>query len=152
MLCWGSLTVSSCTFSGNSAGANAYGGGICVGKSSHAFIENTIIAFSPEGEAVWCEWDCSATMTCCDIFGNAGGDWVDCIADQIGINGNISACPSFCNALGGDLTLCDESPCAPGNHPDGYDCGLIGAWDVGCVCGPTATEGSTWGGIKSMYW
>lgn len=28
---------------------------------------------------------------------------------------------------------------------------LIGAWDVGCTCGPTAGEPMTWGGIKSMY-
>ena len=26
-----------------------------------------------------------------------------------------------------------NSPCLPGNHPDGYDCGLIGALGEGCA-------------------
>jgi hypothetical protein len=39
----------------------------------------------------------------------------------------------------------------PGNHPDGYDCGLIGALGQGCICGPSPTVGTTWGAIKSIY-
>jgi hypothetical protein len=39
----------------------------------------------------------------------------------------------------------------PGNHPDGYECGLIGAWGEGCSCGPSETEPTTWGAIKAMY-
>jgi len=112
---------------------------------------NSIVADSPNGVAISCEFDCHLELTCCDIYGNAGGDWVGCIADQLGINGNFSACPSFCDAPGGNFQLCDESPCAPGNHPDGIDCGLIGALDVGCVCGPSASEPTTWGAIKSIY-
>jgi hypothetical protein len=115
---------------------------------SSPFIDNTIIAYCPSGEAIRCA---AATLTCCDVYGNAGGDYVGCIADQLGINGNFSACPSFCDAGGGDFTLCDESPCLPGNHPDGSDCGLIGAWGEGCVCGPSATESATWGSIKARY-
>jgi hypothetical protein len=91
------------------------------------------------------------TLTCCDLYGNTGGNWVGPIAGQNRLNGNFSACPSFCHAASGDLHLCDQSPCAPGNHPDGCDCGLIGAWDVGCSCGPTAAEPTTWGAIKSTY-
>ena len=33
----------------------------------------------------------------------------------------------FCDAENGDYTLDACSPCLPGNHPDGVDCGLIGA-------------------------
>ena len=151
VFCWhSSPAVRSCTFCGNSA---FEGAGVQCLESSYPLIENTIIAFSPVGEAVWCTYTGSATLTCCDVYGNAGGDWVDCIADQYGINGNFSACPSFCNAFAEpfDLLLCDESPCLPGNHPDGYDCGLIGAWPVGCSCGPSRTHGTTWGAIKAMY-
>jgi len=110
-------------------------------------LYNTVIASSVEGEGVW---GC-VTLTCSNLYGNEGGDWIDCIADQHGINGNFSACPSFCHADEGDLNLCDESPCAPGNHPDGCDCGLIGAWPVNCACGPSTAESGTWGAIKAMY-
>ena len=114
-------------------------------------IENTIIAYNAK-TAVDC--DCPLippTLSCCDIYGNGEGDWVGCIADQLGVNGNFSACPSYC--ISGHLWpgLCDESPCLPGNHPDGYDCGLIGAQGEGCSCGVSQTEPSTWGAIKSMY-
>jgi hypothetical protein len=172
MYCQGStVTVSSCTFFGNSAEYYEYfggtGGGMyclsstvavssctffgnsavnCGGVSGATTLENTIVAFSAEGQGV-----CGGTLVCCDIFGNEGGDWVGDIADQLGINGNFSACPTFCNAVGDDFTLCDESPCLPGNHPDGYDCGLIGSWGQGCVCGPSVTEPTTWGGIKAIY-
>ena len=65
-------------------------------------------------------------FSCCDVHGNAGGDWVGCIADQDGINGNFSADPLCCNDEGGDFTLRSDSPCLPGRHPDGEDCGLGG--------------------------
>lgn len=35
-------------------------------------------------------------------------------------------------------------------HPDGYDCGLIGALGEGCS-GPTAVEHTSWGGVKAMF-
>jgi predicted outer membrane repeat protein len=143
---YSSMTVSDCTFHGNSAGG--VGGGIYCGSSSSAMMENTIIAYSSSGEAIS---GTDVALTCCDIFGNSGGDWVGGIEGQLGINGNFSACPSFCHAEGGDFTLCDESPCLPGNHPDGYDCGLIGAWGQGCACGSSVTEPTSWGGIKAIY-
>jgi hypothetical protein len=91
------------------------------------------------------------SLNCCDIFGNAGGDWVGCVTQQHGTNGNFSACPSFCHAAMGDFHLCDDSPCLRGNRPDGYDCHQIGAWGQGCGCGPSHTEVATWGAIKSVY-
>ena len=142
-------TVTGCTFHGNRGGG--HGGGIECTEASSISAENTIIAFSETGSAVRCLDDSQVSLTCCDVYGNAGGDWVGCIAGQLGINGNFSACPSFCNADDGDLHLCDESSCLPGNHPDGYDCGLIGAWGEGCSCGPSRTVPTTLGAIKAMY-
>ena len=84
------------------------------------------------------------TLSCCDIYGNEGGDWVDRIASQYGINGNISSDPLFCAPEAGDFTLHEGSPCAPGG-----ECGLIGAWPVGCA--PTPTVATTWGAIKALY-
>jgi predicted outer membrane repeat protein len=148
---YSSPTFTNCTFWGNSA---HYGGGVyCISWSSPILL-NTIITLSTDGEAVYC-YDgygtCDPNLGCCDLYGNVDGDWVGCVADQCDTNGNFSACPSFCFAGAGDFHLCDGSPCAPGNHPDGYGCGLIGALDVGCSCGPTATETATWSAIKSRY-
>jgi hypothetical protein len=62
-------------------------------------------------------------LTCCDVYGNEGGDWVGCIADQYGIDGNISEDPFFCE---GSLYLSSDSPCLYG------PCGQIGAHGQGC--------------------
>lgn len=73
------------------------------------------------------------------------------------VNGSISTCsllidnfsadPMFCAVQ--DYHLQSDSPCAPGNHPDGIDCGLIGPLPVGCA--PVKVETKTWGSIKAMY-
>jgi hypothetical protein len=89
-------------------------------------VTNTIIAFSTAGASVHCgQTDCF-DFSCCDIYGNADGDWIEGIADQCGINGNICLDPCFCDAANGDLYLWDYSPCAD------EGCVLIGAWSVGC--------------------
>jgi hypothetical protein len=90
------------------------------------------------------------TLSCCDLFGNAGGDWVVGIADQEGIRGNFAADPLFCDPENGDLTLRSDSPCLPGNHPGGAACGLIGALGEGCAP-PTAVERASWGGVKTRF-
>ncbi len=95
-------------------------------------MDKTIIAFSIEEEAVCCGAGSSVISTCCDIYGNEGGDWVGCIAGQDSINGNFSADPLFCDPANSDFTLDIASPCLPGNHPNGEDCGLIGALGQGC--------------------
>jgi hypothetical protein len=146
---WPGPTFCSCTFYGNAAGW--LGGGVSLCDGSSAVFDNTIVSFSTSGEGIFVAGGSEATFRCCDIYGNAGGDWVGVIAGQLGIDGNFSACPSFCRAEIGNFHLCDESPCLPGNHPDGYDCGLIGAAGEGCSCGPTRTGVTTWGVIKSMY-
>jgi len=148
----GSPTLTSCTFTGNSAGLQG-GGGICCSSGStpainhctffgnsapsgggvYAYggaspqLEEAIIAFGLQGEAVYCHLTGSATLTCCDVYGNAGGDWVGYIADQYGIDGNISADPQFCDAAGDDYHLRSTSPCLYG------PCGQIGAFGQGCV-------------------
>ncbi|MCK4304864.1 MAG: right-handed parallel beta-helix repeat-containing protein [Candidatus Eisenbacteria sp.] len=141
-----SPTIINCTFYGNSAPS---GGGICCEANSDLILENCIISFSTEGEAVLVTGSSSsATLTCCDIFGNAGGDWVGYIAPQQGINGNISAYPLFCDPGNGDFTLQSCSPCAPFSPPN-PECDLIGACPVGCPGTPTLK--TSWGAIKSMF-
>jgi hypothetical protein len=57
--------------------------------------------------------------------------------------------PQFCGAGADNFYLQSDSPCAPGNHPNGYDCGFIGAYPVNC--GKVDVEKQSWGSIKSLY-
>jgi len=107
-------------------------GGIAIADGSHLVQSNTIVAFSTSGTAVWVDGLSSASLICCDVYGNEGGDWVGYIADQADINGNLRSNPLFCSDLNPEepLTIASHSPCAPEYNPD---CGLIGALPVGCV-------------------
>jgi hypothetical protein len=113
-------------------------------------LANTIIAFGLLGEALYCMGTGAATLACSDVYGNAGGDWIGCIADQAMNAGNFSADPVSCDPQAGDLSLADNSPCLPGNHPNGADCGLIGALGEGCFP-PVPTAAVSWGDIKARY-
>jgi hypothetical protein len=111
-------------------------------------VRNSIVANGTLDPGVECFYG-EMMITCTNIWGNHGGDWVGCVADQAHIDGNFSADPLFCDADLGDFTLSSASPCLPGNHPDGVDCGLIGAFGQGC--GPVSVEPETWAGIKARY-
>jgi hypothetical protein len=130
------IVVRRCTISYNEAGAQAGGardgGGIAAHAQASVIVESCIISHSPRGEGISCDERSTATISCTNIYGNAGGDWVGSIASQAGQNGNISTDPVFCVPGTGDFTLSAESPCLPGNHPDGADCRLIGVLDRGC--------------------
>ncbi len=93
-------------------------------------IMRTIIAFN-RGSALSCDIS-QISLRCCDSHGNTGGDHL-CGTD---LGGNFSADPLFCDAANGDYTLDWASPCLPGNHPNGIDCGLIGALGAGCGTPP----------------
>ncbi|HET6347725.1 MAG TPA: T9SS type A sorting domain-containing protein [Candidatus Krumholzibacteria bacterium] len=116
------IVVSSNTFSENA-------GGVELDAFSPVGIDfhNNIVAFSTTGIGVTCTGD--VTLACNDIYGNPGGDAI-CGIDG---GGNFSRDPVFCGNLGsGNYALRDISPCAPGNHPYGAPCGLIGALGVAC--------------------
>jgi hypothetical protein len=101
-------------------------GGILIQGTAHPILENTIIASSITGGAVVC-FSGDITLTCCDIYGNGGGDWTGCIAGQYGINGNVSVDPLFCAPGDTNFHLSSDSPCLVG------ECGRIGAYGAGCL-------------------
>jgi len=70
-------------------------------------------------------------ISCNDVFNSATGNWIG-LPDPTGIHGNISLDPRFCLYSELDYTLASDSPCLPGNHPDGPVCGVIGAHGLGC--------------------
>jgi predicted outer membrane repeat protein len=118
-------------------------------------VRNCIIAYGTGGEGYYqSDWvPDDRSMQCTDIYGNEGGDFTGGLAGRLGADGNFSACPSFCGIemAPHDLSLCSGSPCLPGNHPDEYDCGLVGALGEGCTCGPTRSRPIGWGGIKALF-
>lgn len=68
------------------------------------------------------------TLTCCDSYGNAVGDWYDtCISSQYPGSGNLHLHPQFKDRYAGNLRLHENSPCAPFTAPN-PECDLIGAW------------------------
>ena len=86
---------------------------------------------------------------CSDVFGNAGGDAL-CGPD---LGGNFSADPLFCLVRWPDFGfsgLQNGSPCWPGNHPSGAECGRIGVEDSNPTC-ETRTEVKTWSAVKRAY-
>jgi hypothetical protein len=112
----------------------------------HNTIHHNIISYNGIGVSGF-EY-CVSNFLCNDIFGNKN----DFGAPPVGTNGNISADPQFCGvdpAQSGNFFLQSDSPCAPGNHPDGYACGQIGVRPVGCE--DVSVQRSSWGAIKAIY-
>ncbi|MCA9728430.1 MAG: right-handed parallel beta-helix repeat-containing protein, partial [Candidatus Eisenbacteria bacterium] len=94
-------------------------------------IDNSIVAFN-QGVAVECVGAVQVTTQCSDIYGNTGGDWAGCIADQEGQSGNISESPLFCDWTHGDYALSSGSPCLSEN--DDPMCPTMGAYpDPACA-------------------
>ncbi len=108
-----------CTFHGASGPA---GGSFSNKDRSHPTLENSIIAYCLQGEAIFCKDTAQATLRCCDLFHNAGGDWVGCLEAQKGQAGNRSVNPRFADPEAGDVSLGRRSPLR-----DPKDCGTIGA-------------------------
>lgn len=107
---------------------------------SQPIIEHCIIAYTLGGSGVECEGYGVPELRYCNLYANDGGDWVDCIADQLDVRGNFSADPLFCDADINDFFLWAASPCAPAASPDGW---LVGCFAVGCAeCGDANADGT----------
>lgn len=95
-------------FANNTLYANGDGGQgnvVCVQLSSPV-IRNCIIANAPAGGGITAASAASNSMTIsyCNVWGNAGGNYVNLTA-LTGTNGNISVDPQFVDAVGGNFRL-----------------------------------------------
>ncbi len=139
----GDFTLVRCTFSENDAASGAV---IHCESTSQQELDCCIVSYSEEGAAIWKDGQGTITLGCCNLFGNAGGDWTGAVAEQRYLRGNFSVDPQFCGVLGsGNLYLQSDSPCAPAAN----DCGLVGALPVGCQA--TATAELSWSAVKALY-
>ncbi len=139
----GTLTATRSTFAGNGAGSGAH---LSVeGHSAGVEVSQCIFTGGIQAEPVACGNGATLTVACTDVWGNALGDWVGCLAAWEGTDANLSADPLFCDPDAGDYSIRSDSPCTSASS----GCGLFGAIDVGCE--PTAVRAETWSGIKSRY-
>jgi hypothetical protein len=143
--------LTSCTFYRSRSFDDTLASGVHCGLEGSASLDNCIIAFSNLGKALhWDETGAEPVLTCCDLYGNHGGDWVGPIADQYGVNGNISEDPLFCDPERDDFYFAYDSPCL-----DADTCGTIGAYYGSKCCFALRSIGDVeddWGGFVSMTW
>ena len=139
------LTITGSTIVGNRAVGPQATAGVYLSDlngTSTGSVTGTIIAGN-EGAA--CLGN-TLVFSCSDLFGNS--DDAICGVDA---GGNLNLDPGFCAvapAASLNFSLQADSPCAPGNHPQGA-CGLIGAAPVGCET--VGIQSETWGRVKSLY-
>lgn len=125
----GLLTFQECTFAENAVPADE---AVikCVGDLYYpgdVVLENSILAFNAPGASVATTEYGRILPSCCDVYGNEGGDYIGPIAGLCDQDGNISADPLFCAP--GDYAIHLGSPCSGEEQPL---CGRIGAHAVDC--------------------
>ncbi len=127
----GSMLIESATFVRSAVNVNC-------GQAADTRMERSIVV----------DADCfvstagTGVVRCNDVV---GGELV--ITGSVVVEENLIADPLFCDEVNGDLTIAQDSPCAPGNGPDG--CGGIGAFGVGCQQTPAMPM--TWGRLKQLF-
>ena len=125
------------------------GTGVSMPAAINIEIANNIICGGSKGIAGVMN---GGSLTCNNVFGNGTNYDLYMIPDPTGTDGNISQDPQFCAedpVSSSNYFLQSDSPCAPGNHPQGFICGLIGQAPVGCSTVSARKE--SWSGIKAMF-
>jgi len=114
-------TLRNCTIADNVGSTSGGLGSGVYSYDSAIVVDKCIIAYNTLGAGIFCEDGDAPTVSCCDIYGNEGGD-TPCGTDG---GGNFTLEPLFCGA--GDYLLQAGSPCATG-----CDGALIGAKPADC--------------------
>jgi len=117
-------TLGTCRLCENSAGSRGSAASVLSGSS--VTLTECILSHAASGAPVYCDGTSSATAACSDVYGNADGDYVEGLSGQLGIDGNISLDPLYCDRPAGDLDLEALSPCCTAG------CGTMGAGSCGC--------------------
>lgn len=135
-----------CTFLANEV-LDGFGAAVELDAGGRGGIQGCIVAGTVNGYGLGC-W-APLDIFCFDFWDNELGD---CATDfNCGLYemfGNIFVDPMFCDPEICDVGLLPGSPCLPGNH-GGHECGLIGAYGVGC--GEIPVREVTWGEVKALY-
>ncbi len=119
------MEIDSCTFSGNTAN-------MVLRSYFRMVIHNSVIAFNDA--AAMNPTMTHLEITCTDLYDNDLGDWSGYLADRLGVDGNISRDPVFCDTAAGDYHLSGFSPCLPAGNDCQEIMGVYGM-ECGAVCG-----------------
>ena len=137
---WMTGSIERCTFLAN---VSTTGGGAAI-----VAIQGTVRRVILSGNTGYTTCGGGATWECSNLFSNTGGN-LPCGVDG---GGNFSADPQFCAVdpvTSSNVSLQLDSPCAPGNHPTGDACDLIGSGAVACAT--VAVRPLTWSACKILY-
>ncbi|MEE8573477.1 MAG: DUF1565 domain-containing protein, partial [Gemmatimonadota bacterium] len=110
-------SLSRLTFTENWAGLG--GSAIYTDPTIH-YLSNSIIALNTSNnDPIMCSEYAYVQLSCCDVFANAGGDYVGIIAGQLGTDYNIWNDPQFCGVgfePDDPYSISVNSPCADDNN------------------------------------
>ena len=134
--------VNFCTIVENSA--TQEGGGVYCTAGTGG-LNKCIIAFTESGYGVGATEGNAPSLSCCDVYGNAGGNYDAEVGDQTGFDFNFSLDPELCDINDADYRLFDTSPCLAANSPCGTP---VGRYNQGC---DSPVEGMSWGRVKGMW-
>ncbi|MGQ0721641.1 MAG: hypothetical protein ACT4PE_08725 [Candidatus Eiseniibacteriota bacterium] len=139
-----SASVTNNTFVDNYA---VRSGGAMMINNTVIVLNNNIFASNTAGTggALGCLNSHTVTSQC-NLFWSNSGPEISACGVAIGVHGNLSADPQFCNPSTDFYAIQAGSPAEPG-HPSG--CGLLRANGVGC--GPVPVAVRSWGSIKGAY-
>jgi len=126
------VAIARTTFYGHHSEGSADGTIHLYGNSEVVLSWCIVAGGTGSGPAVYCQSSYPPTVFCSDIYGNEGGDWTGCIADQYGLGGNISLDPWLCSPEEDNFYLHEDSPCVAYSEPN-PECDQIGAWPIGCM-------------------
>jgi len=132
------LNLTNLTLVGNTA--DDEGNAIYYSATRAGTWDRCLIVGSGAGPAIACGENALPTLTCSNLFDASDDEWAGCAASQLGVSGNISADPLFCDAEHGDYRLQADSPCLSANNTCGV---LIGAFGAGCEETPVALASFT---------
>ena len=130
------VSIINCTISDNRA---PRGGGIAI-EEGDLTLQNTIISFSTQGEAMATYSSPDIYICYSNIFGNAGGNWTSYISEYYGTLGNISLDPIYSDTYEGDYHLAADSPCINAGDPQSPEdpdgtCADMGAYYYNLLTG-----------------
>lgn len=133
--------VTGCTFVSNSSPGN--GSAVYADNSVvQGSVSKCIISFNSGATYAFFSDPMFESLTFSNIYGNTGGDV------EAGYSTLVDGDPRFCGMAVGDINLCSNSPCMPGNNIYSL---LIGYAGSGCGECDSAVEETTWGRVKALY-
>ena len=93
---------------------------------SKTTIQNSLFALGAGFGVITSDAVSIPQLSCCDIYGNNGGDWSGIISSQATMNGNFSLDPLFCDTMKIDSQqVVANSPCLAASNGCGVQIGTV---------------------------